>query len=177
MYISKKWLALSGLIALGIVAVVLAFMTVVSVPNNVFDTSAAPNPIVTPASNIVSLSGMNPGDKAFGYAEVTSTNGDPAFTYTITGVPAPANGLSDVLNLSIWFNGSAAECVGGTPEAFFQLEAFNGPITSVASNLNFANIGSAGDVDTLCFVVTLPASETGVGGLSTNIAFDFEAIN
>lgn len=183
MFRNKRWLTLlGGFFVLAVVAVVYAFVTIFSVPGNLFDTAPAPSPVVTPASNIVSMAGMQPGDSVFGFATVTNgpTNGLPPFTYTITGVSA-SNGLTDVLTLSIFSgsgaNGTEVQCESGDTNSFNGGEAYNGPILGTASNAVFSNNGSAGDIEQLCFVVTLPASATDIGGQSANVTFDFEATN
>ena len=173
-------LAFAGAVSAGTLAL---FTDQAAVGANLFSTSTI-DITATPASAIVSLSAMVPGDSVTDDVVDTHAAGSAAMRYAIssTATNADAKGLKDALTLTVR---TVDATTPGTPcDNFDGTQLYTGDLDSTAGKLvGDSTAGSqsgdrslaVGASETLCFRVSFPLAATGPTNASTTATFTFDA--
>jgi predicted ribosomally synthesized peptide with SipW-like signal peptide len=173
-------LAFAAAVSAGTLAL---FTDQATVGANLFSTSTI-DIDAAPASAVVTLTGMLPGDSVTDDMTVTNAAGSAALRYAIssTATDADGKGLKDALVLTIR---TADVTTPDTPcDDFDGSELYSGDLDATASRLvGDATAGSQGGdrslavdaAEVLCFRVALPLDATGPTSASTTATFTFDA--
>ena len=173
-------LAFAAAVSAGTLAL---FTDQATVGNNVFSTSTI-DINASPASAVVALAGMLPGDSVTDDVVVSNAAGSAAMRYAISSAATNTDGLGlkDALVLTVRaadVSTPASPCddFDGTVLYTGDLDSTAGAI--VGSSAAGAQAGdrslAVGASETLCFRVALPLAATGPESATTTATFTFDA--